>query len=229
VLEREGRRNQFVERLTGPLAPEAAYLAGAPIALCCAALFNQLWGLSFFLFSLGLFLGMFFRNPNRKIPEGKNLVVSPADGKVIEINEIQLPDGSEGIRIGIFLSIFDVHINRAPVEGRVLAITRSGSAFKAAFNNEAPARNVQLSMKMEAPGGQLVWVVQITGLIARRIVCHAKEDVYLEKGDRYGLIRFGSRTDVLLPKASKVLVELRQQVRGGKTVIGQLAEVPQDA
>lgn len=227
MSDHQGRRTQFAERLTGPLTPEAIYLAGAPLALSFAAFFTQLWELAIFLLVLGIYLAAFFRNPRREVPGGEGMVISPADGKVIEVSETQMPDGSTGKRVGIFLSIFDVHINRAPVAGRVVSIQRSGSAFLPAFRPEAETRNVKLAMEVETPNGQVVHVVQITGLIARRIVCHASKDVYLARGDRYGLIRFGSRTDVILPEDSDVFVKLRQKVRGGETVIGQLSKKSQ--
>jgi phosphatidylserine decarboxylase len=148
--------------------------------------------------------------------------VAPADGRVIEVAECEGPDGRKALRIGIFLSIFDVHVNRAPVAGRVLRLERGGSAFLAAFRPDAAARNVQLAMDLETASGARVRVVQITGLVARRIVCHAREGEWLAKGVRYGLIRFGSRTDVLLPSSAEPRVAVGDRVRGGQDVVARL-------
>jgi len=213
---------RFVERLTGPFAPEAYLMAGAPLALCVAAFWHGHLGLGGFLLGLGVFCASFFRDPNRVIPEEPGLVVAPADGRVIEVGEVELTDGGKGLRIGIFLSVFNVHVNRAPIAGRVVGLERAGDAYLAAFNRDAERRNVRLAMKLETPSGVPVWVVQISGLIARRIVCHAREGESLARGDRYGLIRFGSRTDVILPTTSRTRVEAGDRVRGGETVVAEL-------
>ncbi len=212
----------FPERLTGPLAPDAYAIAIPLLAAGAAALafgFTLLGGLGL---GLGLFVTAFFRNPSREIPPGEREVVSPADGRVIALDEVELPGGEKGLRIGIFLSVFDVHVNRAPVAGRVVAIERSGDAFLAAFNPEAEARNVRLDLTLELASGARVRVSQITGLIARRIVCHAQLGEWLVRGVRYGLIRFGSRTDVLLPAGSRPRVAKGDRVRGGSTVVAEL-------
>jgi phosphatidylserine decarboxylase len=212
----------FQERLTGPLAPDA-YAFAVPLALLGVASLAVGWGVAgVLLLGLGLFVTAFFRNPPREIPSAEREVVSPADGRVIALDEIELPGGEKGLRIGIFLSVFDVHVNRAPVSGRVVAIERSGDAYLAAFNPEAETRNVRLDLVLELASGARVRVSQITGLIARRIVCHAQVGEWLAKGVRYGLIRFGSRTDVVLPPGSVPKVSKGDRVQGGASVIAEL-------
>ena len=212
----------FQERLTGPLAPDA-YAIAIPLALAgVAALAFGATALGLLALGLSLFVTAFFRNPSREIPPGEREVVSPADGRVIALDELELPSGEKGLRIGIFLSVFDVHVNRVPVAGRVVAIERSGDAFLAAFNPEAETRNVRLDLTLELASGLRVRVAQITGLIARRIVCHAQQGEWLERGVRYGLIRFGSRTDVVLPPGSRALVAKGDRVRAGSTVVAEL-------
>jgi phosphatidylserine decarboxylase len=212
----------FQERLTGPLAPDA-YAIAVPLSLLGVAGLVVGWTvLGILALGLGLFVTAFFRNPAREIPAGERLVVSPADGRVIACDEVELPGGEKGLRIGIFLSVFNVHVNRAPVAGRVVAIERSGNAFLAAFNPEAETRNVRLDLTLELASGARVRVAQITGLIARRIVCHAQVGEWLARGVRYGLIRFGSRTDVVLPAGSVARVAKGDRVRGGSSVLAEL-------
>lgn len=213
----------FRERLTGRFAPEAAALALPPLAAgIIAAIAGPGWAAPPLL-ALGAFAAAFFRNPQRELPADEDAVVAPADGRVVEVGECELPDGRKALRIGIFLSVFDVHVNRAPVAGRVLAIARSGSEYLAAFRPEAAARNVQLALELETATGARVGVVQITGWVARRIVCHAQVGEWLPRGARYGLIRFGSRTDVLLPAESRACVARGARVRGGRDVVARLA------
>jgi phosphatidylserine decarboxylase len=152
-------------------------------------------------------------------------VVAPADGRVIDAGEIEQPDGSKAERVGIFLSVFDVHVNRAPVAGRVLSVERGGTRYRAAFDRKAEHQNVRCEMTLEMADGRRVGVVQITGLIARRIVCHPRVGEWVRRGERYGLIRFGSRTDVLLPPGTAMVVKRGDRVRGGETVIARL-ELP---
>jgi phosphatidylserine decarboxylase len=212
----------FQERLTGPLAPDA-YAIAAPLLLGGAIAVAVGWGaLGVLALALGVFVTAFFRNPSREIPTAEREVVAPADGRVIALDEVELPGGEKGLRIGIFLSVFDVHVNRAPVAGRVVAIERSGNAFLAAFNPEAETKNVRLDLTLELASGARVRVAQITGLIARRIVCHAQVGEWLPRGVRYGLIRFGSRTDVVLPAGSLARVAKGDRVRGGSSVLAEL-------
>jgi phosphatidylserine decarboxylase len=214
----------FQERLTGLVAPEALWF-GAPLALAggvawgagSAAIALPLWALTLFVVS-------FFRNPNREIPPGDGVVVSPADGRVIDVAEIEVAPGEKALRIAIFLSVFNVHVNRAPLAGRVVAIERSGTKFLAAFNPDAETRNVRLDVTLETARGPRIRFAQITGLIARRIVCHAAVGDWLEKGARYGMIRFGSRTDVVLPLGARPRVVKGERVRGGSTVLAELPE-----
>ena len=121
---------------------------------------------------LTVFVGCFFRNPMRLVPGDDRTVVAPADGRVLEAGEIELPNGEKAVRVAIFLSVFNVHVNRAPVPGRVVSIDRSGSGFRAAFDRRAESENARCDMGLETARGERVVVSQISGLIARRIVCH---------------------------------------------------------
>ena len=212
----------FQERITGPLARDALTTA-LPLGLVGALALAAGWtALGVLALGVSLFVTAFFRNPRREIPPGEGVVVSPADGRVIALDEVELPGGAKGLRIGIFLSVFDVHVNRAPVAGRVLSIERAGDSYLAAFNPDAETRNVRLDLELETASGARVGVAQITGLIARRIVCHAQVGEWLAKGSRFGLIRFGSRTDLRLPPGSRALVAKGDRVRGGSTVVAEL-------
>ena len=214
---------RFQERLTGWFAPDV-YRFGAPLFLVSGLLSGlDLVIAGGLVLGLGVFVAAFFRNPERALPEGEGLVLSPADGRVIAVGEIETSSGEKALRIGIFLSVFNVHVNRAPVAGRVVAIERSGDAYLAAFNKDAETRNVQSRMTLEMAEGSRVDVVQITGLIARRILTHPEIGEWLTRGVRYGLIRFGSRTDVVLPLGSRARVEKGDRVRGGSSVIAELA------
>ena len=215
---------QFEERLTGILAPEALWF-GAPLVLAGGIAWGAGAPLVGALFSgLALFVVSFFRNPSREIPAGDGVVVSPADGRVIDVAEIEVAPGEKALRIAIFLSVFNVHVNRAPLAGRVVSIERTGAKFLAAFNPDAESLNVRLDLTLETAGGTRLRVAQITGLIARRIVCHAQIGEQLAKGTRYGMIRFGSRTDVVLPLGSRPRVAKGERVRGGSSVIAELPE-----
>jgi phosphatidylserine decarboxylase len=222
VTTGQPRAPLFRERLTGRFAPEAA-VASLPFLLggALAALQGAAW-LALPLAAFGVFGAAFFRNPARTPPDDPDAVLAPADGKVLEVGVCELADGRKALRIGIFLSVFDVHVNRAPVAGRVRGVVRSGSAYFAAFRPEAAARNVQLALELETASGARVGVVQISGWIARRIVCHAQVGEWLPRGVRYGLIRFGSRTDVLLPPEAEPRVARGARVRGGSDVIARL-------
>jgi phosphatidylserine decarboxylase len=211
----------FAERPTEPIVPDAWRLAALPLGLALVFLLRRS---SWALFWLGVagFVIAFFRNPHRLIPGDERAVVAPADGRVIAVGEIEDEGGAKRLRIGVFLSVFNVHVNRVPVAGRVVEVVRSGSQFLAAFNPDAERRNVSCSLTLETPSGHRVRVVQITGLIARRIVCHPRVGEWLRRGDRYGLIRFGSRTDVVLPVSAQPRVHVGDRVRGGSSIVAEL-------
>lgn len=222
----DGRQEPvFSERPTARVIGDA-WVFAAPLAALGAlvAWLGAPWPAAA-LGALALFCVAFFRNPVRRFAGGARDVVAPADGRVLAVDEIEDARGGKGLRIGIFLSVFDVHVNRAPVAGRVVSIERGGARFLAAFDPRGEHENVRLAMALETDAGARVVVTQITGLVARRIVCHPRVGEWLERGTRYGLIRFGSRTDVLLPSGSSPCVRRGDRVRGGATRIAQLPEL----
>jgi phosphatidylserine decarboxylase len=212
----------FRERPTEFVVKDAFLLGAIPLTLAGLAGALGLPALGFALLATTVFVGFFFRNPMRLVPGDDRTVVSPADGRVLEAGEIELADGTKAVRVAIFLSVFDVHVNRAPVPGAVVSIERSGAKYLAAFNRRAETENVRLDMTLRTERGEKVVVSQITGLIARRIVCHPQVGEWLERGVRYGLIRFGSRTDVVLPATAELRTRRGDRVHGGSSVIAQL-------
>ena len=220
------REPVFAERPTALVVADA-WVFAAPLALAggLAIGLGAPW-IGAALAGLGTFCIAFFRNPPRRFAGDERDVVAPADGRVIAVDELDDERGVKGLRIGIFLSVFDVHVNRAPVSGRVVAIERAGTRFLAAFDPRGERKNVRLAMTLETARGERVVVVQITGLVARRIVCHPRVGEWLERGTRYGLIRFGSRTDVWLPLGSQACVKRGDRVRGGATRLARLPEPP---
>ena len=165
----------------------------------------------------------FFRDPERVIPTDSAALLSPADGTITHIGEIEDPTfpGGRAFRISIFLSIFNVHVNRIPRSGRVVAVGYIPGAFLDARHPECAVRNEQLWIDLEEPSGRLVRIKQISGAIARRIVCWLRLGEEVKAGERFGMIKFGSRTEVLLPVGEKieVLVKVGDKVRGGATVL----------
>jgi len=169
-----------------------------------------------------LFVLFFFRDPQRVIPADPNAIVSPADGKVVEIVDEKDPfDGQTFKRISIFLSVFNVHINRVPIQGKIEKVRYNHGKFLAAFNHKASMDNEQ-NIIMIKNGRNTVLVKQIAGLIARRIVCWAKEGDEYQTGQRFGLIRFGSRVDIFVPVDTRLAVKLGDTVQGGSSIIGFL-------
>jgi phosphatidylserine decarboxylase len=211
----------FRERLVDAVARDAWVLGAVPLALAGAAGLAGWTALGGLCLALTLFVAFFFRNPPREIPGDEHTVVSPADGRVLEAGEIELEDGRKALRIAIFLSIFDVHVNRAPVSGRVVSIERAGRRFLAAFDRRAATENVRLTLTLETADGVRVPVTQITGLVARRIVCHPEIGEWVPRGARFGLIRFGSRTDVVLPPGCELLVAKGDRVKGGSSAVAR--------
>lgn len=216
------RTPRFQERPTAAIAPEGwPFIAGAAAATALTFAFGASW-LGVALGGVTVFVIAFFRNPSRAVPGDEDTVVAPADGRVLGVDTIVDEQGRSGLRIAIFLSVFNVHVNRAPLAGRVLSLTRGGTRFLAAWDPRGERENVRLAMELELADGRRIVVTQITGLIARRIVCHAKVGERIARGVRYGLIRFGSRTDVLLPPGSVATVKAGDRVSGGASIIGRL-------
>jgi phosphatidylserine decarboxylase len=213
----------FQERPTEIVVRDALGLMLVPLALAGGLGALGWHAAGFACLGLAGFVAFFFRNPPRPVSGDERAVVAPADGRVLEAGEIELPDGRKAVRVGIFLSVFNVHVNRAPVAGRVVTVSRGGSAFRAAFDRRAPTENVHCTLQLETARGEKVEVTQITGWVARRIVCHPQPGEWVERGARYGLIRFGSRTDVLLPEGTELRVSRGESVRGGTDVIARLS------
>lgn len=218
----EPRGPLFRERPREFIVRDALALGVAPLVLAGFAGLLGWTGIGYALLGLAFFVAFFFRNPPRPLPGDERTVVAPADGRVLEAGEIECPNGTRARRVGIFLSIFDVHVNRAPVAGRVVAVERGGEKYLAAFNRRAEEENVRCEMTLETERGERVGVSQIAGLIARRIVCHPQPGEWVPRGARYGMIRFGSRTDVVLPMEAELRVRHGERVRGGSSVIAQL-------
>jgi len=172
-----------------------------------------------------LYILYFFRDPEREIPSDPRIVVAPADGVVISVGEIEenVFTKQKMKRVAIFLSVFDVHVNRAPVAGTVKQTVHKPGEFLDARNPEIDVRNESLDWWLETERGTVV-VRQIAGLIARRIVAWSKEGDSLAKGQRFGMIRFGSRTDVYLPLECEVLVKKGERMAGGSSVIARWPE-----
>ena len=180
---------------------------------------------------LGIILGFFslaiagfFRDPERQSPSDEGLAVAPADGRVVSIASVT--DGSPFAgcvtRVSIFLSPLDVHINRIPVEGKIEKVTYQHGKFFAAYKEESSRRNEQNALSILDAGGRNIGVVQIAGWLARRIICRAKPGDQLARGERFGLIMFGSRTDTYLPEGFRVEVVEGQRVKGAETILARL-------
>lgn len=169
----------------------------------------------------------FFRDPERPISTDPRSVICPADGKVISVEEVNEPFFTQTpmLRVAIFLSVFDVHVNRSPCQARIVAKAHKKGEFLDARNPQVDIRNEALSWHLDTPHGHVI-VRQIAGLIARRIVGWAKEEEKLEPGQRFGMIRFGSRTDLYLPLGTTIDVKAGQRVYGGQTVLGRFASNP---
>jgi len=169
---------------------------------------------------LALFVLWFFRDPEREIPDSPGAVVSPADGKVTDVSYITV-GGDKQTRISIFLSVFDVHVNRSPIAGIVREVRYQRGKFLNAMNQASAEENEQNIVRVEGDG-QTVVFKQIAGLLARRIVFHPKIGDRLERGQRVGLIKFGSRTDVLLDSTASLKVKVGDRVRGGASILAFL-------
>jgi phosphatidylserine decarboxylase len=183
---------------------------------------NQLWLIpAAIFFLLAVFVAFFFRNPGRIIPSEKDVIVAPADGVVKIVAPVSTANSEAGTLISIFLSVFDVHVNRSPIAGKIIAVEYQPGKFLNAMNNRSSTDNEQNVVTVENASVKVVFK-QIAGVIARRIVFWPKAGDSLERGERVGLIRFGSRTDVIVPQNVEVLVRPGDRVKGGETLIGRI-------
>ena len=172
---------------------------------------------------LAIWIAWFFRNPYRQIPEAPDAIVSPADGKVVGVH--QLDDGRH--LITIFLNVFNVHVNRCPIGGKITRIQYIKGKFLAAFDKDASKLNERNVVEI-TDGDFKIEVIQIAGLIARRIICWSKADDQVARGERFGLIRFGSRMDLILPESCDVLVKLGDIVSGGSDILAKRTDLSQE-
>ena len=182
-------------------------------------------GLGLLPLLLAAFFLWFFRDPTRAISTDPQALVSPADGKVTEAEWIETPDGSR-LRLSIFLNVFDVHVNRSPIAGTVTQVNHKRGMFLNAMRADSNVLNEQTVMVVEGANHTTVQVKQIAGLLARRIVCNVQPGDRLERGQRFGLIKFGSRVDILMPSDAKLLVKTGDRVKGGSTVLAMLGQAP---
>ena len=173
---------------------------------------------------LFLFILQFFRNPERSGSTEEGAVLSPADGEIISIDTVQEERflKEKAVRIAVFMNVFNVHVNRAPYSGTVRRISWHPGKFFAANAEKASLENEQNAILLETDKGKKILFIQIAGLIARRIICYAKEGDRLVKGERCGIIKFGSRVDIYLPQETRILVKLKEKVKAGATTIGML-------
>lgn len=205
-----------------PIAKEGApFIAIALFCVIVAWLLGG-WWLEFVLVPLAVFVVAFFRDPERDVPSDRDSIVSPADGRVIKVERMRDERllKTEAMKISIFMNVFNVHVNRSPAAGRVLDIIYNPGKFFNASLDKASLLNEQNALIMQAANGKKYAFNQIAGLIARRIVCRVKAGVSLKKGERFGLIRFGSRVDVYLPTDCRVSVKVGDKVKAGSSILG---------
>jgi phosphatidylserine decarboxylase len=193
--------------------------AATPLLLGLIALLVHWIWLGGILIFLGAFVLFFFRDPDRTPPSDPELIVSPADGRVMEVVE-EARDGRAGRRISVFLSVFNVHVNRSPVAGRITAIEYRKGKFYAAMRGRASAENEQNAFFVSSDRGEVVFK-QIAGWVARRIVCWKTVGDSVTRGERVGMIRFGSRMDIWLPEQVEILVRPGQNVAGGTSALAR--------
>jgi phosphatidylserine decarboxylase len=201
---------------------------GLPLIMTAAALtiFGFIFGgkiVGIILLVVTLAVTGFFRDPDRVIPTGEGLIVSPADGRIVSIVNLK-PDSdvaATSTRISIFLSPLDVHINRIPVTGKVQEVTYQRGKFMAAYKDDASSRNEQNTIELADERGRRLRVAQVAGVVARRIVSRVFQGQQVHRGERFGLIMFGSRTDTYVPGDCKIEVAEGQRVKGGETILAR--------
>jgi phosphatidylserine decarboxylase len=192
-----------------------------PIVLAMIPLVLGYWPVALPLLALAAFMAYFFRDPERRAPLEEGLIVSPADGRVTRIRELAPGDARSPKIVSIFLSPLDVHVNRAPIEGLITNVTYTKGKFLMATREETSLVNEQNTLTIEGPQITVV-CKQIAGVLARRIICWKRAGDHVKLGERFGLIKFSSRTDLVLPPEVEVMVREGMRVRGGTTIIGRM-------
>jgi len=208
-----------------PIAREALPFLVPSALITVIFLAMRLNLLTFVGIFITLFIAFFFRNPKRKIPPLENIILSPADGKIVHVGEVEEDRflKKKVLKVSIFMSILDVHLNRAPVSGKVLQRSYHPGRFLVASAEKSSLLNEQNAVILETEDRLKILLIQIAGFVARRIVCYAKADDTLNKGEIFGMVRFGSRVDLYLPTEVNVTVRMGQHVKGGESIIGVLS------
>ena len=202
------------------------FVAGIVLVSVLVSFWSGLASIPFWL--LSIFVLQFFRDPVRSAPDGEQIVLSPADGRIVAVEQVRDPYAErDAIKISVFMNVFNVHSNRAPVKGSVQAINYFAGQFFNASLDKASLENERNAMILHTAQGHVVTSVQVAGLVAKRILCYAKPGDQLYAGQRYGFIRFGSRVDVYLPLGSRPRVAIGDKVQATSTVLAEL--VPLDA
>jgi len=191
------------------------------IALACVATyFLAAWSFPFWI--VAIFVLQFFRDPPRNIPENPDAVISPADGRIVVVEKTQDPyAGREALKISVFMNVFNVHSNRAPVDGKIEKVEYFPGKFVNADLDKASIENERNALIISTINGHLVTCVQVAGLIARRILCYVNAGDLLSRGQRYGFIRFGSRVDVYLPLTARPKVTVGDKVSATETILAE--------
>ncbi len=202
---------------------------GYPFIVSSLVLSVIIWIILYFeaaipFFLLTVWVVWFFRNPERAIPDGEGVVVSPADGRVIKIENVRENQflKEERVRVSIFMSVFNVHVNRSPIKGMIKKVTYHPGKFAIAFKDKASEMNEKNSILVEDEQNHAIVVEQIAGLVARRMVFRMDEGQVVERGERFGMIRFGSRVDIYLPLDVALKINIGSRVKGGGTILGVL-------
>jgi phosphatidylserine decarboxylase len=208
-----------------PLAgPGLPYVGGALLLLAVALALEAWWLAVPLAVAAGLML-WFFRDPARRAQAPPGALLAPADGRIVVLGPVAdeewLPPGPWQV-VSTFMSPLDVHVNRAPAEGRITAVIHRPGGYQPAMRDGARQGNERMTLHLELAGGQVIAVTQVAGILARRIECYRMVGDRLSRGERYGMIRFGSRVDLYLPLEAKVAVQKGQRVRAGVTVLGEL-------
>jgi len=195
-----------------------------PVFILCFIVFFISWYFKYsFFISLGIlcfliFCLVFFRDPDRELPNEKNIIVSPADGIITNIVNTNDPEIGNATLISIFLNVYNVHVNRMPIDGKIIKVRNIPGKFLAAFSHKSSDENERTEILVDSEIGKIK-IKQIAGLIAKRIICYAKQGEKMKIGNRLGYIRFGSRTDLIIPKDVNLMVKVGQKVKGNKTIL----------